>query len=108
MYTRGTLVSLKKIGVVADAPFPTPDKEDYVPGIDNGDVTIPVEYEITGTLATSGLKVGQRLLINRRSRNGIAADGSLWTSPVKEIRLADNGVFFDTMNSVYYMEKIGE
>ncbi len=71
---------------------------DHVAGIgDHGDgLSLPVEYEIEGELA-SPIKVGESVLVYRDRRNGQKADGIFQTSKVLEV--SPEG--FRTLNSVY-------
>ena len=66
----------------------------------------PVEYEITGWIA-SDIKVGESLLINRETRNGVNVPGMFVTSPVQSIgKSNDKLIGFTTKNSVYTVEEI--
>ena len=96
----GTKVRVTKVGVVAGAPWPTASKQEYDPGMDNGAVSPPVEYEVQGTLV-SDMTLGGKLYIDRTHRNGFEAPGGMITSHITSIAFRSNGVLVTTRNSVY-------
>ena len=70
---------------------------DHIAGTDQGDgMSLPVEYEIEGELA-SPIEVGKSVLVYRDRRNGQRADGIFQTTKVLEV--SPEG--FRTRNSVY-------
>lgn len=103
----GTKVRLTKVGAVRDAKYPTPMKSEYVPGADNGAKSLPLDYESVGTLRAD-VKVGNRIVLDRTHRNGIAAVGELISSAVTGMQKAANGkgMLVFTENSMYRLEEV--
>jgi len=96
-------VMMKKLSV-SDAPVVrTPDANEYKPGENNGDTSVPVEYTITGYLV-GDIEVGKGIHVLRDTRNGIRADGFFDTSAVCKIQDKVNGLIITTNNSVYDLE----
>ena len=84
--------------------YPTPNADDFIPGMDHGNVSLPEGYTIEGMLEHT-IEVGKSIVIARTHRNGIAADGLTETSPVAAInQLDDNKLQVETANSVYTLE----
>lgn len=94
---------IKKLSATSNPVAPTPAKEGFIPGADNGPVSLPVEYEIEGFLRAP-MKVGEPLLVNRIKRNGVVIPGMFSTSPIVKI----NGHTVETANSIYQIGKINE
>lgn len=94
-------VRISKVGVSETPTIPTPKKEDYIPGQDNGDVSLPMEYTIEGYLLHD-IQVGESVSVDRRIRNRVEARGEFVTSPVTKITEAG----FETENSVYILDKL--
>lgn len=94
-----TRVRIKKLSHLPDAQVAAGDWKDYVPGRDNGNVSLPVDYEIEGKLITD-LVVGQPLEVFRTSRNGVSASGMFNTSPLTVVAPG----MFQTQNSTYLIE----
>jgi len=98
-------VRLKKLSAVENPLTPTPEMSNYLPGQDNGNVSLPVEYTVEGYLDTE-VVIGQSLQIDRVSRNGIMSKGVTITSPVVKHEPSPNGGTIYTANSVYQLEVI--
>ena len=94
-------IRIKKIAAQFDAPYSTPLWEDYTPGTDNGNVSIPLEYWIEGILQAP-IEVGYAVNVLRKIRNGVEVGGWFQTSIV--IAMTDKT--FDTKNSRYSYEQI--
>lgn len=98
----GTKVKITKVGVVAGSKYRTASKEEYDPGMDNGLVSPPVDYEVRGTLA-GDVVLGQPILVERTHRNGLPVRGGMVTSRVTCVSFKDNGVVVTTGNSQYLL-----
>lgn len=98
-------VRLKKLSAAMNPAAPTPEMANYKAGEDNGEVSLPVEYTVEGYLAKEVI-VGEGLLIDRISRNGIMSKGITNTSPVVKQELLANGATIYTTNSVYLLEVV--
>lgn len=96
-----TKVKITKLAAVDNPVLVTPKMEDYKPGEDNGNVSVPIEYTVEGTLIYP-IEVGKRCMMTREKRNGVVVNGLFSTSPVTEI----NGNTFSTMNSKYIIEEL--
>jgi hypothetical protein len=92
-------VKITKLGSVDNPIYPTPNFNEYTPGEDNGNVSLPVEYWLEGYFMNEPV-VGSSVLVNRTSRNGVTCGGSFFTSKVTKI--TDTG--FETQNSVYQVD----
>jgi len=92
-------VKITKLGAVENPVVPTPNFNQYKPGEDNGDVSLPTEYWLEGYLLNEPT-VGSSVLVQRTSRNGVECSGSFFTSKVTEI--TDYG--FKTQNSIYRVD----
>ena len=89
-------VQLQKLKPTDNPHAPTPAKESYNYGKDNGNVSLPVDYVAVGTLL-SDIEVGKPVEMFRTMRNGISLPGMFSTSPITKI----DGDNFHTLNSVY-------
>lgn len=96
-------VKITKLGSVENPVYPTPNFNEYTPGEDNGNVSLPVEYWLEGYFMNEPV-VGSSVLVNRTSRNGVACGGSFFTSKVTKI--TDTG--FETQNSIYQVDVISQ
>lgn len=97
-------IKLVKIAPCDSPAFPTPTFEEYKSGQINQDVSIPVDYTVTGYLL-SLLEEGSCLVINRETRNGEECPGIMATSRVTNFeKQPDNRVKIFTKNSVYILE----
>lgn len=65
--------------------------------------SIPISYWIEGDLVFP-IEVGKSVIINRRIRNGIKAEGQMGTSPVTKVTEST----FETLNSVYRYKIYGQ
>lgn len=102
----GQKVRMRKVGEAKDAAFPTPMQSEYVPGADNGPVSLPLDYEIVGDLCTD-IEVGKRIVVLRTHRNGVVVPGSLVSSAVTDIQPSakkDGKMLVTTKNSMYIVE----
>lgn len=101
-----TRVRVKKIGQSKDPDCPTPDFDKYICGVDNGDVSLPIEYELTGSLVFD-VREGYSMQVARDSRNGEKVLGSFSSSIVKKIRQkSETSYLVETANSQYLVEEI--
>lgn len=98
---KGDKVEIKKLKAVDNPVAITPKMEDYYPGQDNGNVSIPCEYTVVGVLQYD-IQRGACIFLARESRNGVKVDGVFRTSPVVDV--GEHG--FTTTNSVYQVRKI--
>lgn len=99
-------VKISKVGTAPNAAYPTPAMEDYVPGEDNGAVSLPVSYTVEGYLV-SPIKETQHITVQREKRNGIPVAGFFSTSEVEKItKTNDTNYVVETLNSVYTVEYI--
>jgi hypothetical protein len=90
-------VIIKKLQPAADAKYPTAGKTGYIPGQDNGPVSVPVEYEVEGIIDDEAPKIGECLSMLRYRRNGVVTPGYFTTSKITNV----DGNVFTTTNSVY-------
>lgn len=94
-------VKIQKISASNNPLFETPKIEDYEVGKDNGDVSLPIEYTIEGTLVAP-IEIGKPVSVLRKKRNGISMIGLFTTSEV----VKKTEKTFETKNSVYTIEEI--
>lgn len=94
-------VKITKIGKAENALYDSALMQDYEAGKDNGDVSLPIEYYLEGYMLKPPT-VGESLVVNRTSRNGIEIAGIFTTSEITEI--TEYG--FKTSNSIYKLEYI--
>lgn len=99
----GKNVRVKKLAQVENFRYPTPKMDNYIFGQYNGAVSLPVEYEVIGTLCCTP-KIDFPIIIERKIRNGIKVDGFFSSSIVKKI---EENKFY-TCNSIYIIEEINE
>lgn len=91
-------VKLTKVSA-SKSPFCQPGNWDtYKLGELNSGVSLPVDYEIIGTIENPPV-VGQSVRVRRTNRNGVITPGDYESTEVVE--LTDDG--FKTLNSVYRM-----
>lgn len=96
-------VKITKLGPSKNPVVPTPNYNEYIQGIDNGNVSLPTEYWIEGYIMNN-ITLGCSVLVDRTSRNGVVCSGRFLTSKVTKI--TESG--FETENSIYrvdYLEK---
>lgn len=98
---KGTQIKIEKLKAVDNPLAPTPDKEDYLPGQDNGKVSLPCEYWAIGVLEND-IEIGKPLVMFRSNRNGVATPGLFHTSYVTKLV----GDRMHTENSVYRVTPI--
>ena len=65
-------------------------------GGDNGHLSLPVKYEMEGTLLAP-LQVGGNIKLHRTRRNDVVAEGAFTSSPIMRIE----GDLVETYNSLY-------
>lgn len=94
-------VRLTKLKEANNPIAPTPNKKDYVPGTDNGFVSLPIDYTVEGYLLAD-VKVGDIIQVDRRKRNGVEMLGFMSTSSITKI----NKDTIETRNSIYKIEKL--
>lgn len=76
----------------------------YNAGVDNGNVSLPVEYTVEGNLI-GGVVTGVSLSVCRTKRNDVVCDGVFQTSPVMAFsRVSPNKYEIETKNSLYLLE----
>ena len=97
---KGKTVLIHKIAAVDSPRLPTPDASDYIPGEYNGAVSVPVDYEVMGSLA-SDIAIGSGVVMYRTHRNGVRAFGIWQTSSVQQIQDCGEYTELRTGNSVY-------
>jgi hypothetical protein len=97
----GKYIRLTKLAAASNPTALTPEWENFVPGQDNGLVSLPLDYTAEGYL-TSDIKVGMHFFMNRIKRNGVEAIGKFASSPVKKI----TGNQVETQNSIYIVEEL--
>lgn len=96
---KGDYVRIKKLLPVDSPRYPTPDSDNYTPGTFNGEVSLPVDYEVEGWVAGE-VSVGSSVMLLRTKRNGVKCGGYFHTSTVESF---DGNRFF-TQNSIYEYE----
>lgn len=102
------IIKLRKLSTSVNPRVPTFKKEDYKPGQNNGEVSVPVDYEVEGWIDQLP-EVGESLVVFRSKRNGIPAPGVLRTSKLKfVIEEGPNRYFLETQNSIYEMDVIND
>lgn len=94
----GSRVILKKLSAAAGAEFPTPDREDYIPG----QIGVPVDYEVEGYLL-SDPKEEECLALMRTKRDGMPILGVMNTSLIQKITGQKPELTLRTINSVYVL-----
>jgi hypothetical protein len=107
MLNKNDCIRLVKVSAVEGAKVPTPDTDQYKPGCYNPNFSIPIDYELEGTLLQDVVE-GQPLRLSRSKRDGVTAFGITVTSPIQKITAEESGIRFDTYNSVYIAQKIEE
>lgn len=100
------MIKLKKISEAAAPKYRAANWDEYKCGEDNGDISLPIEYELTGMII-GDLEVGKSLAINRNTRNGVECLGIFYSTTVKNITEKDNFKIIETENSVYLLEDLG-
>jgi len=98
-------VKVRKLSAVKNAPVPTPQTADHVPGEANPGKSLPAEYEIEGALATE-LVVGKCFRVLRTKRNGVECLGIFESSLITSIETQDKLVLVNTENSVYEVSRL--
>ena len=94
-------VRISKIAATENPRHATPEKDDYISGQDNGDVSTPIEYEITGRILREP-KVDDVVFVDRETRNGVEKKGSFRTSRTQKIE----GDLIHTYISIHKIEYI--
>ena len=101
---KGQYVILTKIDKAPDALSPTPSWERYVPGGDNGQVSLPISYTAEGTLVVDVVE-GNSIVLDRTKRNGVSCPGILRTTEVTRLQENNNGdLTAVTLNSIYLLQ----
>lgn len=100
------MIKLRKISEAALPKYRAANWDEYKCGEDNGDISLPIEYELTGMII-GDLEVGKSLAINRNTRNGVECLGIFYSTTVKNITEKDNFKIIETENSVYLLEDLG-
>ena len=97
----GKRVKITKLSPTENPNHPTPNKEDYIYGQDNGYNSLFNGYTLTGTLLFD-ISVNFAMVVERDSRNNIPIAGVFRSSVVKKVE--GNKAY--TTNSVYVIEEI--
>ena len=98
--TPGSLVIIRKYAVQPEALVRTASASEHIDGINNGEVSLPIDYEVEGILS-SHFEVGKSLVVERHRRNDVATPGIMMTSPITKIYQGEHNWTFDTGNSKY-------
>ena len=96
-------IKLTKLSAVENPNCPTPSKEDYNCGQNNGDVSLFNGYTIVGEILEPP-KEGESLRVLRQERNGVKLLGVTRTSMIQKIE----GNKLYTENSVYEIEYLND
>ena len=99
------MIKLRKISESALPVCRAANWDNFIAGEDNGDVSLPIEYELTGNIV-SDVNVGQHLVIDRKTRNGVDCSGYFRSTTIKKITKQDNLKVIETENSVYLLEDL--
>lgn len=96
-------VIVRKTAAQPNPAAKTPEWQDYIPGVDNGNLSLPIEYEIEGT-ADELPKEGKSFRVMRNKRNGIAIGGIFATSIIQKVYGGPRVYQVETLNSLYHVE----
>lgn len=96
-------VKITKIATVESPQVPTPEFNNFVPGIDNDGVSLPIDYTVEGYLQND-VEIGKSVIMLRTKRNGVECPGLFTTSEVREL----TSYGFNTLNSKYAIETLSE
>jgi hypothetical protein len=99
---RGQLIRLEKLAAVPGAERATPSADNFIPGQNNGNVSLPVAYTVDGIL-NYNIEKDHQLSLTRLKRNGVESLGVTITSP---ITLIENDLLY-TENSIYRLTVLG-
>lgn len=100
-------VKVKKLKESDAAKYKAATWEDYQLGVDNGDISLPVDYEVTGQLVYDlDKKPCPYIFVKRDSRNGVEVDGIFISSQIVNIKKGDKFWMVETANSFYRVEEI--
>ncbi len=102
---QGKRVRIKKLAKAQNPWVPTPDTKDYKPGQPNPGISLPIEYEVEGTLL-GDIELGEQVVMARDKRNGVQALGLFESTPVKTFDKLEKTGLFATENSIYEVEEI--
>jgi len=91
-----TSVRLIKIGQAPKAKFQADSWTKHVPGSDENQGSLPVDYTVEGNLM-SDIAVGQPIQLRRTKRNDVTFPGTMISSPITKIE----GDRLETHNSIY-------
>lgn len=98
-------IKLTKVAESATPNFFAGEWKDYVPGEDNPDKSLPIEYWIKGALVKEPV-VGESIFVTRTERNGVQCIGLFASSPIVEISQKGNLRYIETKNSLYLLEEL--
>jgi hypothetical protein len=95
-------VQIQKIGPVDNPEYVTPDAKGYRYGRYNGNISIPSDYSVEGTLMQD-ISVGEPINLARTKRNNVECRGWFITTRVTRIEQKDGEDFViaHTRNSIY-------
>ena len=99
------MIKIVKISESAEPDFKSAKWKNFIPGVDNPGVSLPVEYTVMGTLV-SEIKKGGTIFMNRTERNGVAAPGIFMSSVIIDIKKSKNFTLVETRNSIYLVEEV--
>jgi len=98
-------VKITKIREAESPKYRSAQWDEWKLGQGNPDTSLPVEYELEGEIIQEGV-IGKSLIVARTKRNGVSALGMFATSTIQDITVYKNITVIETMNSVYWVEKI--
>lgn len=95
-------IVLKKVAIPDNPQYKTPTWEEFRNGYD----TLPLDYEIEGTLLFP-IELGKSMQVLRTKKNGKKSDGFLTTSTVVDIANLNGEKLIKTQNSIYLLKFAG-
>jgi len=85
--------------------FKSGDWKTFKVGLDNPEVSLPIDYEIEGDLIGK-IEVGGNIIVSRHKRNGVECFGMFCSSPITKIDNEKVSQIVETQNSVYLVSEI--
>jgi hypothetical protein len=98
-------VKITKIKEAESPKYRSAQWDEWKLGQDNVDVSLPIEYELEGTIVQEAV-IGNSLVVARTKRNGVPSIGMFATSKIQDITTYKKITVIETMNSVYWVEEI--
>lgn len=103
-YPPGIRVQITKLSA-CKSPVAEPSRwEDWIPGSRNNLASLPVNYELRGTLLEE-VVVGGSIFVFRTCRNGVEADGFFKSTTIVGI---SNGSLVETFNSIHKIQPLSQ